>query len=261
MKCHIDGCNRDARYKGKALCQMHYFRFRRNGHVKPKKPRRYRFSNARGYQYIFEPFHPLAHKNGYVPEHRFVLYAKLDGEIKPCEICGIELTWTSCCVDHIDNDRTNNSPDNLRPACMNCNAERGFTPPSTWSRTTTLTHDGITLTPTEWARDPRIKVCAATIRRRKQMGDSDYVALFGAKLTHNGKTPARPKRPPAYTRKNAVRLTIDGLTKTAAEWARHPECEVSRAAIVYRIRQGWSHKVCVFAPYRGSEKRLQSAEI
>lgn len=30
MKCCVDGCDRDARYKEKQLCQMHYFRVMRN---------------------------------------------------------------------------------------------------------------------------------------------------------------------------------------------------------------------------------------
>jgi len=32
VKCHIDGCDRDAQYKERQLCQMHYFRHMRNGH-------------------------------------------------------------------------------------------------------------------------------------------------------------------------------------------------------------------------------------
>lgn len=31
MKCKIDGCNREAMYKADCVCQMHYFRFMRNG--------------------------------------------------------------------------------------------------------------------------------------------------------------------------------------------------------------------------------------
>ena len=37
MKCRFDDCDRDAMYKSARLCQMHYFRIRRNGH--PRKER------------------------------------------------------------------------------------------------------------------------------------------------------------------------------------------------------------------------------
>ena len=47
---------------------------------------------------------------------------------------------------------------------------------------------------------------------------------------------------------NNVRLTIDGVTKTVTEWARHPKAAVSRALIYQRVRRGWPDRDCVFAP-------------
>jgi hypothetical protein len=56
-----------------------------------------------GYMRIWKPEHPAADRNGYVYEHRLVMEQKIGRLLKAGEI-----------VDHIDRDRTNNHPDNLR---------------------------------------------------------------------------------------------------------------------------------------------------
>ena len=72
MKCKIDGCTQNARYKKDQVCQKHYFRFMRYGTYELTSVRKYRIENPAGYQKIYEPSHFLAGKDGYVYEHRFV---------------------------------------------------------------------------------------------------------------------------------------------------------------------------------------------
>lgn len=187
MNCKIDGCTKPAMYIEQRVCQKHYFRFMRNGRYE-LEPRSLRIENDAGYQLLWAPAHPLANKIGYVFEHRAVVYADIGCAPMACEMCGVCLTWKTCKVDHIDEDVRNNQLSNLRPTCNRCNTGRGKTRPSTWSRTHKITHDGLTLTPAEWARDPRVEVAGRTIVLRKSRGATDEEALFSPKKTHNGRT-------------------------------------------------------------------------
>lgn len=73
--------------------------------------------------------HPLADGKGQLGEHRKVLYAKIGPGSHPCHWeCGRILEWgglNGICADHLDEDTTNNSPDNLVPSCVWCNRVRG----------------------------------------------------------------------------------------------------------------------------------------
>lgn len=71
--------------------------------------------------------------NGYIKigsryEHRIVLYDTIGDGPHQCPECGIAINWNqprgsehNLEVDHIDWDRQNNHPDNLRPICRPCN--------------------------------------------------------------------------------------------------------------------------------------------
>lgn len=243
MQCKVDGCDRDAHYKADQLCQKHYFRQSRYGTTELTRTRKERLENPQGYQWIYRPDHPLRHqKSGYVAEHRAVLYADLGEGPLACELCAKPLTWKTCHVDHIDEDVRNNARANLRPTCSRCNTRRSMPAPVEWNRTHCIEFEGVRLTPAEWARDPRVKVCGRQIVLRKMAGMSDEQALFAPKITHNGK-PATDKRPrktqAKHQRSNAVAITCDGRTMTAAEWVREPGVTVSRAGLVWRLRQGW----------------------
>jgi 5-methylcytosine-specific restriction endonuclease McrA len=69
--------------------------------------------------------HPLAIA-GWVREHRLVLYRAIGPGTHPCHHCGEFVEWGNTLeVDHLNHDRQDNRPDNLRPACRGCqNAHR-----------------------------------------------------------------------------------------------------------------------------------------
>lgn len=188
MQCKVDGCDREAHYKAQCLCQKHYFRFWRYGTTDLTRSAAVRQESPDGYQWVLSPDHPLKHKNGkYVAEHRAVLYEKIGAGPFCCALCGKPLTWGKCHVDHIDRNVRNNSLDNLRPTCSRCNTWRDMPPPSEWNRTLAITYQGVTKTPHEWARDPRISLSGGQIRIRKKQGMSDEDALFAPKKTHKAK--------------------------------------------------------------------------
>lgn len=197
MKCHIENCGRDADYKAAQLCQKHYFRVRRNGSIETVNERKKRETGVsrqqrvtmpgKGYQRLYEPGHPLADTQGYVSEHRKIVYARYGDVLPNCELCDAAVSWATVHIDHIDRDVKNNAPANLRPLCRNCNTRRDLQPQHAFSRNHALTHEGKTDTPAGWARDPRVHVSGHTIVRRKAAGMSDFDALFAPKATHNGK--------------------------------------------------------------------------
>lgn len=185
MKCNVDGCESDAHYKAAQLCQKHYFRVRRNGVTDTVRSRKYRQENPQGYQWVYDPGHPLAHKtSGYVCEHRAVLYGSIGEGPMQCAMCGTGLTWGTCHVDHIDCNVRNNNLDNLRPTCIGCNTRRGRRPEYLSSSNSAIEFDGEIKTAYEWARDPRVKLSGSAILRRKKRGLTDADCLFAEKTTH-----------------------------------------------------------------------------
>lgn len=278
MKCRADNCEREATYKTECLCQKHYFRFWRNGSLETKLERKQRETGSRrqyrvtmpgkGYQRLYEPNHPLADKGGTVAEHRMVVFDRYGRNLPDCEICGKPMSWDDDIhIDHRDNDVTNNHIDNLRPLCRACNTTRDYPEQHTITGRYAVTYNGKTMTPSEWAREPGINIPGHTIRNRLKRGMSVEDALFIGKMTHNGKpyVDNRIKKTQfKYQRSNSIALTIDGVTMTANEWSRHPECTVCDATIRSRVKAGWDHKAAVFAKaaikaeYRAKLKALTS---
>lgn len=250
MQCKVEGCDSEARYKADQLCQKHYHRQWRYGTtdaVKRVKARE-RIEDKRGYQYIYAPDHPLtARGQWYIGEHRAILYAALGSGPMQCAICGCALTWATCQADHIDENPRNNNRDNLRPTCRPCNTRRGRKPEYMYSEHK-VTFEGETKTPTEWSRDPRVHVSRGAIVARLRAGMTPADALFAPKMTHNGKPPkpTQRKTEALHQRSNAVAITCNGKTLTAAEWAREPGVTVSRAGLIWRLRQGWEPSRALF---------------
>ena len=181
--CKVEGCARESMYKAQDVCQKHYFRFMRKGSYDLEvKSRKRRISNPAGYQKIYEPTHPLANSDGYVYEHRMVYFEEVSKTVASCDMCGSDITWGNCHIDHKDNDVENNNADNLRAVCRPCNVFRAHTPKSMGKMF--LTANGKTLTPTAWARMPGVNVSSQTIRRRKQLGMSDHDSIFSDRVTH-----------------------------------------------------------------------------
>lgn len=199
MKCKVDGCENHVRYAAVQLCQKHYFRLRRHGTLElTRKPAKPRISHSEGYVLVHAPGHPLARKN-YAYEHRKVVYDIYGENLPPCEVCGADSNWATSHIDHRDNDRSNNSHENLRPLCPTCNAWREMPESHEFNRCMSLTFEGKTDTPYGWSRDPRVKLSGAQIRLRKRSGMSDYDALFSPKMTHFRRDAEKP--PEAKRRK------------------------------------------------------------
>lgn len=270
MLCKVDGCERIADYKSACLCQKHYFRYRRNGDFEIHKKARPRIEDDRGYQFVHDPIHPLTARGQiYIAEHRKILYEAIGPGPMICEICGVGMTWKTCQVDHIDENPRNNNLGNLRPLCRRCNVWRSMPPAAERMKgVVVLSFMGERKTANEWARDVRVSVCNSTIIRRKRSGMTDEEALFGEKVTHNGrvKVDNRPRKTQfKHQRSNAVAITLDGVTKTAAEWSREPGVSVAESSIIFRIRSGWEPHRAVyqesrFAKRSGPDELIQIAQ-
>ena len=172
---------------------MHYFRFMRNGVFTLKGCRESvrdpdaSHVTSNGYIVIYRPDHPLARGTGHILQHREVLYNYIGDDTPDCAICGCVTSWEiyKYHVDHIDENKKNNSLDNLRMLCNSCNVGRTKKIHHKSVGRKALTINGETKTPQEWSRLIDVKVSGSTIRRRLSMGFSDYDAVYSERLTHN----------------------------------------------------------------------------
>jgi len=191
--CKIDGCERSSQYKSQDVCQMHYFRFMRGGSYELKK-RKEKFFDDRGYVLMCLPNHKLSSKNGLIREHTVVAYAKYGDTLPDCELCGKRLLWggRSTHIDHIDNDKSNNAPENLRPLCNGCNSSRPYREGGKLREGALyISFNGRVMSVKMWAKEPGVMVSSGTIRNRKNSGMSDYDCLFKEKATHKQDTQKR----------------------------------------------------------------------
>jgi hypothetical protein len=84
-----------------------------------------RRSDGNLYRVLRVPGHPLANDVGDVYHHRLVAYADRHGICGPCHWCGVALDWPEAVIDHLNEDKADNRPENLVVACNDCNRGRG----------------------------------------------------------------------------------------------------------------------------------------
>jgi hypothetical protein len=126
----VADCERQV--KGNGLCEKHYMRaYRHAGDVTAGEGRYGKgYLTADGYVSTARTGHPLARSKGQVQMHRVVLFAKIGDGSHPCHWCGKTVAWgyhvstDTLVVDHLDEDRANNAPENLVPSCSRCNTSR-----------------------------------------------------------------------------------------------------------------------------------------
>lgn len=121
--CSVDGCSMPAVRKKHGLCETHFYRKRRNGTT--SKYVRTKYVTAAGYVRVPNKLHPLANKDGWIYVHRSVVYESHQGVCPNCFWCGKSLVWSSAVVDHINEVKNDNSPENLKVVCNRCNRARG----------------------------------------------------------------------------------------------------------------------------------------
>lgn len=90
--------------------------------------------NGEYFQIRNVPWHPISDRNGSIPLHRFILFESIDGaDPVACHWCKYPLRWKTklACqylhvvnADHLDGDKSNNSPENIVPSCYWCNINR-----------------------------------------------------------------------------------------------------------------------------------------
>ena len=169
--CSVAGCLGMANRIKHGVCEKHHARIRRNGTSDTVITHKDKYIHSQGYILLHKPGHPLATKFT-VYEHRYVYFEKYGNGPFNCYMCNKQVDWSNLHIDHLNDNKTDNRIENLRPACAICNQSRG----------------------------------------RDKMADTQ--------------------------RKQGHLLTFNGQTKCLSEWAR--ELKVSKGALDWRIKQGWS---------------------
>lgn len=144
---------------------------------------------VRGYQRLYLPDHPLADTQGYVAEHRKVVFDRIGHSLHSCELCGKPETWATAHIDHIDNNPRNNDPSNLRPLCRPCNTFRDYPERHSMKGNHAIELGGVILTAKEWSRVCGGYLSHNAIIRRINSGMTAEQALLTAKTTHKGEVP------------------------------------------------------------------------
>lgn len=122
-QCSREGCEKTAKSTG--LCSMHCARFTRGGTFELRQTRKQLYVHSHGYLVEYDPCHPLANSIGEIYQHRRVYYdAHGDGPFL-CKWCGIEVSWKTLNIDHLNDCKNDNELSNLAATCSPCNKARG----------------------------------------------------------------------------------------------------------------------------------------
>lgn len=118
--CSVDACGRPVKAKG--VCAAHYQRLWRCGSPLGNQVKGRKWI-AEGYELQFLPGHPISQPSGQIATHRLILYAKIGPGEHNCAGCGDLVSWEkgTLKVNHVDENKLNNDPENLEPVCFECN--------------------------------------------------------------------------------------------------------------------------------------------
>ncbi len=123
-KCKVDGCNNRANRVGHGMCEACYYRQRRIGTTE-RKAYKFKYITGAGYIKLYRPDHPLSDSNGNVYEHRMVMYEAAGNGEQKCIWCGKIIGWDKLVIDHLNENKQDNSIENLVISCNDCNRARG----------------------------------------------------------------------------------------------------------------------------------------
>jgi 5-methylcytosine-specific restriction endonuclease McrA len=108
------------------LCEACYTHHRRTGEQRDPTPKPYKvFRRGDGYLVVQAPAHPLGDRKKRVAVHRMVAFDVRNGECGACHWCDLPLTWRKAHVDHLNEVKDDNRPENLVVSCKDCNQARG----------------------------------------------------------------------------------------------------------------------------------------
>lgn len=160
--CVVADCGKKSRSPRSTYCEMHYCRLYNHGSLDGglRNAARGVHETSEGYLATKDLTHPAAGKGGHIYLHRKIFYDLHGAGPHRCHWCSKWVTWAKLKVDHKDENRKNNAPENLLPSCHACNAHRGDAGKvEKRHRSPTITLSGETLTLAQWARRVGIKVC------------------------------------------------------------------------------------------------------
>lgn len=167
--CTVHDCGKPTRTLSASLCKKHYHRQYRTGTLELTAKRKDSYMSSHGYIILYAKDHPLTVSSSYVYEHRAVYYNKHGVGPFPCHWCSAVVGWHNLHIDHLDDDKANNSPDNLVASCPGCNTDRGRLKRqrSHWRSRREISFNGKTLCLSEWGFELGISHAAMATRLKK----------------------------------------------------------------------------------------------
>ena len=206
QKCSADGCDRLSEYGKLKLCQKHYFRFWRTGTVAliPLVPKPLT-ETPNGYLTVYGPGHRVGNGKSRVYQHRVVMYEMCGEGPFQCALCSLKVTWETLHIDHINENKKDNRPDNLRITCISCNTKRTL-------RSTIAIYEcnGKSLSLTGWSKEPGVTVGRARLKQRIDAGICIHDALYLPNKTH-------PPKKYTIDDLKVIKATYSKLTKEMRE--------------------------------------------
>lgn len=175
-QCSVDGCELPSRSLGAGLCEAHYMRHRRNGHLSlmsEVSPPEDVVTHSHGYLLEYRPGHWLADRlsGNRVYQHRRVFFdAHGEGPFN-CNWCGVHVSWSDMHVDHLNAIRDDNRLENLVSSCAKCNQKRGHEKIGVTARQKSeakIDWNGESLTAGQWAK--RLGISRNSVRWRLNNG-------------------------------------------------------------------------------------------